>query len=243
MQSKINNDHLLIYQIEITKCSFDILILIIGIISSILGVIQGIPWLLGKRPKSRGTPLYAYIDCERNTLIEEKEYEFTWGWIFFLKKIFLQNTSEDALSKLLYKPTIGPKKVLAEDCYMIERADGKYRIMLIKSDFFEEKEVERVYVLTKTPVDESVYNNNIEVRYGPSSITIVNNNEIEIRNYLVELPPDVTLDEISRYLGIISGLIVPELDDETSHPIKIRIRKLNGKQGDEPYTMIIPLNV
>lgn len=220
----------------------DILILTIGIVSGIFGVLQGIPWLLGKSPKASGKPLHYYVDYERKALIEEREYELTWGWIFFLKKIFLQNISKDTICRLSYKPMAGPRKALPEDCYVIEKADSKNRIKLVKSNYFKEREVERVYVLSITPVDESTYGNNIEVKYGPDSIEIVNHNEVEIRNYPLKLPSNTTLDETSRYLSIISGLIVPDLDDAQSNSIKIRIKKLDGKKGDEPYTMIIPLH-
>jgi len=214
------------------------LILILEIVGGILAVTQGIPWLLGKRPKSHGKSLFAYVNYEKKALVEEREYEFDWGWVFFLKKIFLQNVSENALCKLSYKPMAGPKKPLPQDCFMIKKVNNKNQIKLLKNDLFNEREIERIYVLAKTPLSIAEYDENIKVRHNPNGIEIVNKNDVEIRNYILELPPSVTLDKVSRYLNIISGLIVP---DESSDKIKIRIKKLEAKQGDEPSIMIVPL--
>ena len=212
---------------------------ILGAIGTFFGIVQGIPWLLGAGPKSKGHSLYLYYDCEKKALIEETEYEFSWGRVIFLRKIFLMKTSASTECKLWYKSAIGPKASLPRNCFIFKKADSKDKIMLVKNDFFEEKEIEKVYVHILTPEDENAYVDKIKVVFNQNEIVIENRNDVEIRNYLVTLPNNVTMDKV-MLLGVISGIIVLEPNPQVNFPLKIRVKKIEPKQGDAPFVLTIP---
>jgi hypothetical protein len=218
----------------------------IGIIGTILGIVQGIPWLLGAGPKARGRSLYLYYDCDKKALTEETEYEFSWGLVLFLRKIFLVKTSPSTECRLSFKSAIGPKSTLPRYCFVFKKAGSKDKVMLVRNDFFEEREIEKIYVQTITPENEGDYLDKINVVFNQRGIVVENRNDVEIRNYLVTLPTNITSDkainlarELSA-LGLISDIIVPELNAQANTPLKIKVRKIEPKQGDAPFILPIP---
>jgi hypothetical protein len=213
---------------------------ILGIIATFFGVVQGIPWLVGAGPKSKGKSLYLYYDWEKKALVEGTEYEFSWGWVLFLRKIFLVKTSSSTECKLSYKSALGgPKNPLPRHCFVFRKADSKDKIMLVKNDFFGEKEIDKVYVHATTPEDQHLYEKNINVAFRQNGITIENKNDVEIRNYVVTLPDSVNMDKL-LVLGIISGIIVPDPNAQANDPLKIRVKRIEPKEGDDPFVLTIP---
>jgi hypothetical protein len=216
------------------------IVYIAGIIATFLGVGQGIPWLLGAGPKSKGQCLYLYYDWEKKALVEETEYEFSWGWVVFLRKIFLMKTSANTECKLTCKSARGPKAPLPRTCYIFKKeTESEDKIMLVKSDFFDEKEINRVYVHTATPEGENLYVEQIVVAFNQNGITVENRTNVEIRNYVITLPNNINMDKLLA-LGIISGIIVPEQNPQTNVPLKIKVKKIEPKQGDAPFVLTIP---
>jgi hypothetical protein len=215
----------------------------LGVIATILGIVQGIIWVLGGGPKSSGHCLYLFFDCEKDSLIEETEYEFSWGWVLFLRKIFLLSVLEGTICKLSCKPKAGPRRPLPNSCYTVKKVDSKCKVMLVRDEYFKEHEIEKVYVHSTTHADKKSYYDNIEVSCDSNSLNIKNMNEVEIRNYLVALPDNVTLDKASNFLGVISGIIVPDTSTQIDAPLQIRIRKIGPKQGDDPCVLTIPFSL
>jgi hypothetical protein len=215
---------------------------VLGIIGTILGVAQGIPWLLGAGPKSKGKCLYLYYDWEKKALIEETEYEFSFGYVVFLRKIFLMTTSSSTQCKLSFKSARGPRAALPGTCFIFKKAGFKDKVMLVKNDFFSEKEIDRVYVHTTTEENEFKYEKNLNVKFEKNGITVENNNDVEIRNYVIALPNNVRMDKLLVF-GIISGIIVPEQTPHANTPLKIKVKKIEAKQGDTPFVLIIPYSI
>lgn len=211
----------------------------IGVISGIFGILQGILWLLGYGPKSTGEELYSYIDYEKNLLIEENVYKFSWGIIFFLKTISLQKIGQDTMLKISCKPLARPMRSLPDACYFVKDISNKRVIKLRKNRIYDDLEIEKIHIITKTPIEDQSEIEGISTIISGDSIVVSNDTHHEIRNYLVDLPDEISLDRIPPTDPNISGFIIPEPND--ADLIKIKIKKIPPCDGSDPSTITIRL--
>jgi len=211
----------------------------IGIISGVLGILQFILWVSGHGPRSSNEIVYSYFDHEKSASIEEKDYEFRWGSVFFLPRThILEKVPKTSQVNVSCKPLVHPRRPLSGEYYEI-RKNEETLIIVKKSAGFSDRDFEKIIIKTETPVTDSHYRDNISHSIEENRIIIINENEAEVRNYSIELPENFTIARIDPNNSNISSFIQPE-EDDLEGKIIIKIRIILGKSGSDPNRLVIP---
>ncbi len=207
-----------------------------------LGVCGGIItliWAISNiKPRVKNSTLVMrYIDYAENLLIEEKEYELSWGRILwgrmFPQKVKLPKLSRDSTFQLLYKPLISYKQMLPKDQYVVVEKGSTRAITLIDKRFFEEAETIRVNVVTMTSIKDEDYKKKINSTYQKDAVVITNENLEEIRNYPLSFLSNI---DIANLAGIFPFLSMFNPAEE-----KYVVREIAAMKGNTPGRLIIPL--
>jgi hypothetical protein len=174
------------------------------IIFLIFTAIPFVVWVYGFGPKKECKLLYSYIDFSTNNLTEERECNFSFGHVFFLKKIELAKYSSTSTVDISCKPQAQPKRGLPSDCYEL-LSEGKYsKIYLKKNKFIDEKEINIIYIVETSPISEN-YKNNIHKNEFSDRIEVLNDNLHEVKQYPLILPSSITNANIHSIFGIIES--------------------------------------
>jgi len=224
-----------------------------GIIGLLLVMI---PALIRSFPKKISEHLrVSFIDDENGLLIEQREFEFSWGFLFFWDRLKLIEVPKSASYEITYKPINGLETMLPSDCYT-EKIGKIGRVIYLKNrSFFNHKNIKRVFLLIKSPVDHS-YKENIRMERHSNFLEIINNNNIEIRNYNINLSKDIQLENIKDAKESIEHVRIeiplPQLEDvlytrikesiESGLAVMIMIKRIPPKQGNIPGKIKIQLS-
>jgi hypothetical protein len=169
--------------------------LILGIIT----VISFIGWVVGFRPKASQTGQSSYIDCETNEVIETKNFNIEWGHVPFFRKIKLEETGRSAILKLKCKPTGEIWADLPTEYFGDYSTDSAGRaVYIVNKNFYKKRKIKEVSLQT-TQEAPAGYADKIVVNRSKDRIEILNNNNLEIRNFPLELPDTITPDKFLSY--------------------------------------------
>jgi hypothetical protein len=226
-------------EFNLPQVSFSYIDKILGLLT-LAGAIGGI---FKARPKIESTKiLTTYIDYSTNELVEEKEYQFSWGRILwgriFQQKVKLPKLSRESTFQILYKPSISPKQTLPKDTYEVVEKGSTRIITLTDKKCFDEAETNCVYIETVTPLENKNYRTKIHHTPQRNLIEVSNDNYTEIRNYPVELPPDFDVSELVFLFNYSSEIIYPKPGDAGG--IKVMV-KIPAKQANTPGRITIML--
>jgi len=228
-------------------------------IVAILGLILPIVLLFYRaRPKKITERfLLSYIDAENTLKIEQRQFEITWGcrWLIFYRKLKLIELPNTTTFEITFKPLNGIETPLPDDCYTEKVGKFGRVIFLTNKAFFGERNINQIFILTKTPIS-SDYKGKISHKIYPSYLEVINENPIEIRNYRFSLPPGLELDRIVKSIEHIEHVRIeiplPLLENVLNKEIKkcresrlavtVLLKKLPSKSGNDPGKIEIPLS-
>ncbi len=214
----------------------------------------GVGWLLGgvaslvtlivaiyeiKPRVKKSTTTLRYIDYAENQLVEGKEHIISWGHII-PKKISLPKIHRNSEFHVLYKPQTSYGKELSKDYYEEKRKGPMQVITLIDKHIFDEAETDRVYMETKTPMEDENYKEKIKYRFQQDCIEIINGTNEEIRNIPLSLPSDIDISRLKDAMKFLTGFENPP--EGSAEGIKIKIKKIPVNHGITPEILMIPIS-
>jgi hypothetical protein len=221
-------------EFNLSQVSFSYIDKILGLF---LGLGSAIVGIYGMMPKIKNTKILStYIDYGTNQLIEETEYDFSWGRVF-QQKVKLPKLPRDSTFQLLYKPSISFKQLLPKDAYEVVEKGSTRIITLTDKSFFDEAETNYVDIVTTTSIKDE-YKAKINCALQGNLIVITNDNYIKICNYAVKLPPELGINQLTVF-NYVSEIINPGIGD-SSEGIKL-IVEIPARQANSLGRKVIPL--
>lgn len=190
------------------------------------------------KPNAKNASSRSFIDFPDKKVVEEKDFAIYWGCFLFGRKIKLPKTARKSEVKVFCKPLATSKQFLPSDYYEQISKGQHTLISLTEKRYFKEKEIRDIYLETITPISDS-FQKNITHEIKGNTITIKNNDLVEIRNYPITLPLGIDLPKITTFFEHISKFENPK---KPSEGIKIFVSKVPPKQGNNPGTKIIPIS-
>jgi len=207
-------------------------------IASVLGVIVFVGWIVGFRPRTHRISQTSFIDSESDRIFEEIHFGFSWGHVFFLRKIKLPRIERNATFKVLCKPLGRVKDILHMDYYE-EKSSGLSRtIYLVNKDFFNKNEIENIFIEITSPTPTG-YLDKIKTRQTSKSIEVLNWNHIEVKGFPVELPTTVALNKMLGYSAYFNRWKTPS---GRKRKITAFLKSIPPCKGEEPGKVTIPLS-
>lgn len=211
---------------------------VIGGIISLVG--SFFTWIWRFRPKaSEPSTLTTYIDDILRRRVDQLEVSFNWGNVFFMKKIHLADVPLGSIVTLTIIPPDTIEVPVPRDCFEDKPSKKGRKIFLKNKDYFQNEQVNRVIVLIERliPID---YRNNIQIGAFSDVIEIQNANSFQVKNYLMPLPENITLDRIGN-----AYLYVDSVRFDITLPKLLSIVKKDvfhlQKSGITPYLLITTL--
>jgi len=177
---------------------------LIGLIAYILLTV--IPAFLGMlavneyRPKKRCKIINSYINYNTCELIERRECSIYFGKLSFLKEINLHKVPNNTILTLSCKPLTDLRIGLPADCYEEKAVNSNIKIKLLRNKFYEENEVELIFINERTKIEDD-FKENIIVTIKKDTVEIINNNFHEIRKFPLPLPNSIDIKNIFQILG------------------------------------------
>jgi len=215
------------------------IIALLSVIIFIVSFIESTSFLYELTGSTKGIAIYSYVDAKNKIFVEERQYDLNWGWFFNIFKLFLQKISADTKFKLYCKPLISSKIPLPSDCYEVKNIDSYNKINLLKNSYFKKYEIEYISMLCERPINISEFNRNIDVQITQNHIIITNRNNIDIENYPLKLPSNISMSNIDKYFSVSS---IIDMSQDNNNGITIYIRSLKAMKGNQPSVLSIPIN-
>lgn len=162
-------------------------------------------WLWRFRPKAKSKIIAEYIDDTRIRKIEYSEITIYWGKIPFYNKIKLAETYPGAITELTIIPPDGVEQTITESYYDVKPSKHTKKIIVKNKKFFENLHVDKIRILVESPISTK-YREKIKKNSFDEFIEIENNNALEIKNYLMELPEKIELGSLRHAYGYIDSV-------------------------------------
>lgn len=226
-------------------------ILTTSLVTGIIAVV------LKDRPRVISTKyLGNFINYEKGYREEEKEFEIKWGVFDYtilpfwglddhdgrlkrtsrMRDILLDQVQDNAtVDPPYYYKTESLDVPIPEYAYKItEPKKRRKKIYLIKRKFYRKENIDRVFVTIKTPIDLS-FKDNITHEFNDEFIQITNLNRLDVINYRIEIPDDITTNMIDS-----SNNHIEDITNQDNRRIMV-IRRVAGRIVDQAGRIKIPL--
>ncbi len=231
-----NNSSIITYALGNNVNLGQILIIAAAVITIGASVYKGITSCLPKNLTSHTN--FICIDLKKHELIEERQYEFFWGRFGF-KKYKFPTFPRNPKIEFFYKPLLKLEDKIPFDKYVVNQKGSHTIIELIDTSFFKEMETEYIKIRATTEINNEEYTQKITVVPQINQIILVNNNDIEIRNFPIDLPQDF---DIEKRMKILKYGSLTVLEEYTGTQKEILLVTIPAKEKDTPGRLEIKLD-
>jgi len=194
---------------------------IAGTIASILGVFYLIHVIF--HIKINENSFMSYFDADKGDYVQDRQYFVKWGYSFKRPVYLPHKFNSGSVLDMWFKPMTGPMDILTEEHYEPKTNRSLTKILLSDKKFFKEKEVEKIRtkITSRLNHEELIeLTNNITVSVLNDRIVIKNNNEELIKNYPVNMPPNIPANKGFEYINTITHVetyrIIPNADPRST---------------------------
>jgi len=199
--------------------------------------------------------LISYIDDENGQKIEQREFDISWGHLFFIDRLKLIEVPRASDFEITVKPINGLETLLPPDCHTDKTGKVGRIIFLRNRKFFGERNVSRIYLFVKSPISLD-YRSKISIMVYPTCLKVNNENPIEIRNVRQLFPDNMALGRIAHTtqhiehvrieipLPLLSNTLSMKVGEcrQAQLAVIMIIKVLPPKQGNIPGSIDIPLS-
>ena len=149
-----------------------------------------------------------YIDYPNSTLEIEKKCIINLGKLSFFTIVLVGKYGINSELELEYKAFGSKRREMHKRSYKIQK-QKKYKNLTInlESDLFQTKEIE--YIITREISHLLDRNEGITIRNENGIITVENENQHLVRDYLIKLPVEYSIEKIKPLFGTITRVYYP----------------------------------
>lgn len=179
---------------------YHIIVPIIAVISASLG------WVYKFRPRITNERLITqYVDDNLRRSVEQREYTFSWGKSFFLRKILVLELPFGALIDLTIQPLDLMEIKVPKGAYE-DTAKGNTRKLILKDKkYFKSQNINKIFVLITRPITVD-YKDNVKITEYSDFIEVENKNIFELKNYQIEISKNIDLTRLRGAFRVVQGI-------------------------------------
>jgi len=186
-----------------------------------------------------------YVDYQNHLYIRAKKLILKLGYLggLLFSEMDVGNIKKETMIfSIKYETYIKPKTNLPKQCYSLIPLNGLSNFKILNLDFFRKEKINNVYVVFETPIDIKEYCDNITVNYDKKNkcIHVFNENDIEIRDYLLRLPRGISFEDIKDVSKQIVGVMPGQL--KSNYGDNIILKKIEPRTGSKAGEVMLLLH-